>query len=162
MLWACWVRVTFWTSHGKETALHWSTEGQPSNCVCGQLLFKFMSWLAWRWTPQVFLPGESHGQRSLANYSPWGCKKLDTTEATEHACVHFRWPRGAVISSVVCSIYTSRAALGWGQLDQTACAGRGCCPGADPGPSAHTRARGSTSLEGIWPRTQHHSSDVNT
>ena len=28
----------------------------------------------------VFLPGEFHGQRSLAGYSPWGCKELDTTE----------------------------------------------------------------------------------
>ena len=27
----------------------------------------------------VFLPGESHGQRSLADYIPWGCKELDTT-----------------------------------------------------------------------------------
>ena len=27
-----------------------------------------------------------HGQRSLAGYSPWGHKELDTTEATEHAC----------------------------------------------------------------------------
>ena len=27
----------------------------------------------------VFLPGEFHGQRSLAGYSPWGHKKLDTT-----------------------------------------------------------------------------------
>ena len=27
----------------------------------------------WQPTP-VFLPGESHGQRSLAGYSPWGCK----------------------------------------------------------------------------------------
>ena len=27
----------------------------------------------------------SHGQRSLAGYSPWGCKELDTTEATEQA-----------------------------------------------------------------------------
>ena len=26
----------------------------------------------WQPTP-VFLPGESHGQRSLADYSPWGC-----------------------------------------------------------------------------------------
>ena len=25
-------------------------------------------------TTPVFLPGESHGQRSLAGYSPWGCK----------------------------------------------------------------------------------------
>ena len=28
----------------------------------------------------VFLPGESHGQRSLAGYSPWGRKESDTTE----------------------------------------------------------------------------------
>jgi len=28
----------------------------------------------------VFLPGESHGQRSLVGYSPWGRKKLDTIE----------------------------------------------------------------------------------
>ena len=31
-------------------------------------------------TPPVFLPGESHGQRSLVGYSPWGHKELDTTE----------------------------------------------------------------------------------
>ena len=28
----------------------------------------------------VFLAGESHGQKSLADYSPWGRKELDTTE----------------------------------------------------------------------------------
>ena len=38
---------------------------------------------AWQPTP-VFLPGESHGQRSLAGYSPWGHKELDMDEATEH------------------------------------------------------------------------------
>ena len=27
----------------------------------------------WQLTP-VFSPGESHGQRSLVGYSPWGCK----------------------------------------------------------------------------------------
>ena len=26
------------------------------------------------------MPGKSHGQRSLAGYSPWGHKELDTTE----------------------------------------------------------------------------------
>ena len=26
-------------------------------------------------THPVFLPGESHGQRSLAGYSPWGCRE---------------------------------------------------------------------------------------
>ena len=37
----------------------------------------------WQPTP-VFLPGESHRQRNLEGYSPWGCKESDTTEATEH------------------------------------------------------------------------------
>ena len=35
----------------------------------------------------VFLPGESRGQRSLADYSPCSCKKSDATEAPEHACM---------------------------------------------------------------------------
>ena len=30
----------------------------------------------------VFLPGESHGQRSLVGYRAWGHKESDTTEAT--------------------------------------------------------------------------------
>ena len=30
------------------------------------------------------LPGESHGQRSLAGYSPWGFKELDATEPLTH------------------------------------------------------------------------------
>ena len=34
---------------------------------------------AWQPTP-VFLPGESHGQRSLAGYGPWDCKESDMTE----------------------------------------------------------------------------------
>ena len=29
----------------------------------------------------VFLPGESHGQRCLVGYIPWGSKELDMTEA---------------------------------------------------------------------------------
>ena len=31
-------------------------------------------------THLVFLPGEFHGQGSLASYSPWGHKELDMTE----------------------------------------------------------------------------------
>ena len=41
---------------------------------------------AWQPTP-AFLPGKSHGQRSLAGYSPWGHKESDTTEATSHTCM---------------------------------------------------------------------------
>ena len=33
----------------------------------------------WQPTP-VFLPGEFHGQRSLAVYSPWGCIESDMTD----------------------------------------------------------------------------------
>ena len=31
-------------------------------------------------TTPIFLPGESHEQRSLADYSPWSCKESDTTK----------------------------------------------------------------------------------
>ena len=36
----------------------------------------------------VFLPGKSHGQRSLVGYSPWGHKDLDTTEQTSLSLSH--------------------------------------------------------------------------
>ena len=37
----------------------------------------------WAWQPTpVFLPEESGGQRGLAGSRPWGCKELDTAEAT--------------------------------------------------------------------------------
>ena len=39
--------------------------------------------IPWRrkWQPiPAFVPGESHGQRSLVGYSPWARKKSDMTE----------------------------------------------------------------------------------
>ena len=47
--------------------------------------------IPWRraWQPTlVFLPRESHGQRSLVGYSPWDQKESDTTEVTEHTAAH--------------------------------------------------------------------------
>ena len=41
----------------------------------------------WQHTP-VFLPGKSHGQRSLVGYSPWGCKESDMTERLTEL-IHF-------------------------------------------------------------------------
>ena len=41
--------------------------------------------ISWRRTQQltpVFFPGEFHGERSLASYSPWSCKESDMTEPT--------------------------------------------------------------------------------
>ena len=52
---------------------------------------RFNSWIRkipWRgqWQPTpVFLPGESHGHKSMAGYSPWGHKELNTTNL---ACKH--------------------------------------------------------------------------
>ena len=40
----------------------------------------------WQPTP-VFMPGKSHGQRSLMGYSPWGRKESDTTERLHFMCV---------------------------------------------------------------------------
>ena len=42
----------------------------------------------WQPTP-VFLPGKSHGQRSLTGYTPWGHKESDTTERLTLADVHY-------------------------------------------------------------------------
>ena len=41
---------------------------------------------SWRrkWQPSsVFMPGNSHGQRSLVGYGPWGCKKVGQDLATK-------------------------------------------------------------------------------
>ena len=44
--------------------------------------------LWWQPTP-VFLPGESHGWRSLVDYSPWGCKESDMTEQLHFTSWHY-------------------------------------------------------------------------
>ena len=65
--------------------------GKEPICQCRRLKrWGFDPWVGkipWRrtWQPTpVFLPGESHGQRSLEGYSPRGCKELGTTEVTAH------------------------------------------------------------------------------
>ena len=47
---------------------------------------------AWQVTP-VFLPGESHGQKSLMGHSPVDHKKSDMTEATSHAHPEQLWKK---------------------------------------------------------------------
>ena len=39
-------------------------------------------------TTAVLLPGEFHGQRSLAGYRPYGCKDPDMTERLTHMHTH--------------------------------------------------------------------------
>ena len=47
---------------------------------------------AWQPNP-IFLPGESHGQRSLVGYSPWSLKEPDTTERLSTHTLLFGLPR---------------------------------------------------------------------
>ena len=68
------------------------TSGKESTCQCRRhkrcRLNPQVRKIHWRrkWQPTpVFLPGESHGQRSLVGYSPQSCKESDMTEATQHA-----------------------------------------------------------------------------
>ena len=63
--------------------------GKEPACQCRRRKRRrFSPWVRkvpWRRARQptpVFLPGESHGQRSLEGYGPQGCPELDTTEAT--------------------------------------------------------------------------------
>ena len=69
------------------------SEVKASACNVGDLgsipgSGRFLWRRKWQPTP-VFLPGESHGQRSLVGYSPRGRKELDTTERL-HCHFHFR------------------------------------------------------------------------
>ena len=64
--------------------LPWWPDGKSVCLQCGRPGFDpWFGKIPWRrkWQPTpVFLPGKSHGQRSLTGYSPWGRKELDMTE----------------------------------------------------------------------------------
>ena len=71
---------------GLDWSLPGGSVGKESTCNAGDPgSIPVSGRYPWRreWQPtSVFFPGESHGQRSLAGYGPWGCKQLDTTECT--------------------------------------------------------------------------------
>ena len=64
--------------------LPWWLSGKEPTCQCRRHGFDpWVGKIPWRrkWQPTpVFLPGESHGRRGLAGYSPWGRKESDMTE----------------------------------------------------------------------------------
>ena len=79
----------------RETLCHglpWWLCGKESACQCRR--HRFDTWVRktlWgrKWQPTAaFLPGEFHGQRNLAGYSPQGCKESDTTEPHTHTHTH--------------------------------------------------------------------------
>ena len=73
--------------------------GKDPACKCRRCKrLRFDPWVGktpWRrkWQPTpVFLPGECHGQRSPAGYSPWGQKEPDTLKqlSTQASSVQFK------------------------------------------------------------------------
>ena len=59
-------------------------------------LFGYPSTYEKKWQPSpVFFPGESHGQRSLEGYSPWGRRESATVQRlTPYPCILYRFPAG--------------------------------------------------------------------
>ena len=68
-------------------------------------LFPLYWRMEWQPTP-VFLPGESHGQRSLAGYSQQGCKESDTIE-----CLTLTSPIHLFTSALVRHYYTTEVCV---------------------------------------------------
>ena len=80
-------------SDNKEVLYTWWLSSQQSTCQCRRLKFdpwtrKILWKKRWQRTP-IFLPGKSHGQRSLAGYSPWCCKRIGHDLATKQQ-QHFK------------------------------------------------------------------------
>ena len=82
--------MTYWLDHHNGSSPGGATVKEPA-CQCRRCKrCRFKPWVGkipwWRaWQPTwVFLPRESHGQRKLVGYSPWGHKELDTTKVTFH------------------------------------------------------------------------------
>ena len=90
------IASTRWTFVGKVMSLllnmlsrlvmglPWWLRGESICLQCERPGFDpWVGKISWRrkWQPTpVLLPGESHGRRSLVDYSPRGCKESDTTE----------------------------------------------------------------------------------
>ena len=63
---------------GKEPACQWRRQKRLG-------FYPWVGKMPWRrkWQPTpVFLPGKSHGQKTLVGYSPWGLKESNMTEMT--------------------------------------------------------------------------------
>ena len=67
--------------------LHWWLSGKESACQYRRCGFSLWVWKIpcrrkWQSSP-VSLPEKSHGEGTLAGYSPWGCKRVGHDLATK-------------------------------------------------------------------------------
>ena len=101
-LWDCIELVTWWLS-GEEST--YQRKGQGLDPWVGKTPWRR------RWQPTaVFLPGKSHGQRSLAGYNPWGHRvrhnlatKQQQSGSGELVCTtsepNASWSKGSLVPS---------------------------------------------------------------
>ena len=100
LLWLCAIRIT-----SKMTSSLWPA-GFPGGSVvknaCRCRRPGSAPWIRktpWRraWQPTSgFSPSDSHGQRSLVGYRPWGHKHLDKTEQPSMQALWPKWSRKAL------------------------------------------------------------------
>ena len=124
--------------HRKQNrTLAWWLRGKSVCLQCGKPGFSpWVGKIPWRrkWQPTpVFLPGESHGQRSLVGYTSRGCKESDLTSLslspsrrtarpspTPAACLRQFWRNSSRVTGIY-SVHTrprspvtySRLSLCW-------------------------------------------------
>ena len=117
-----WTRLSDFTLVTRQGLPRWLS-GKESACQCRRPGFD--AWVRknlWRrkWQPAaVCLSGKSHGERSLAGYSPWGCKRVNTTyqlnnnnddqantlsKQTRNVLTIFlsKYIRGCIINIIIC------------------------------------------------------------
>ena len=80
-----WVGKTLWKRDRLPTAVFLDfpcgSAGKESACNAVTWVGK-IPWRREKLPTPIFWPGESHGLKSLASYSPQGCKDSDMTEVT--------------------------------------------------------------------------------
>ena len=86
-----WTELNWWYSKGFPVGI----SGKEHACQCRRHkrlgLSPWIGKIPWRrvWQPtSIFLPGESHGHRSLVGYSPWGRKSQTWLKQCRHDCMH--------------------------------------------------------------------------
>ena len=111
-----------WTSQVALVVKKNQPSSQCRRCWVGKIPWR----RAWQATP-IFLPGESHGQRSLVGYSPWGLKESDTTEQ---------------LSSHISSVQFSHSVVSDSLRPHELQHARPPCP--SPAPGVHSDSRSSS------------------
>ena len=110
-------RILEWVAIPFSRGSSWPRDWTLISCITGRFFTIWATretknlpamWETWfnLWVEKgsipVFLPGEFHGQRSLAGYSPWGHKELYTTEwltlSTSNSGIKQAWRHYSKIS----------------------------------------------------------------